>query len=280
MYIGAHMSTPVATVPKRTVDIGGNTFQIFSHSPRMWNVNLKAEDPERDIFIEEMKKNELENDKVMIHASYLINLASPKEEVLRKSIELMKKEIEIARLLKIKYVNVHPGSGLGDPQEDSVERAGRSIAEIMDGVPDDVTLLLEIVSPKGGNIGYNFHQLKKISDVSGYDLRFTYDTCHGFDGGYDITTKDGMKKLVDEIDETIGRERLVMCHLNDSMYPLGFHKDRHERIGRGFIGVKGFETFFSEEFFRTIPMILETPGGDTEHSEDIKAVKEILKKVL
>lgn len=276
MYIGAHMTFPLSTIPERTVKIGGNTFQIFSHSPRIWKVNIKEKDEERDSFIDGIKKYGIENDKVMIHASYLVNLASPNEDVLNRSIELMKKELELADLLKIKYVNVHPGSGLGESEENAISRIANSITIIMEKKPDKVELLLELVSPKGGNIGYNFHQLKKIADLSGFNVYFTYDTCHGFDAGYDITSKDGMKKLMNEIDDTIGRDRLVMCHLNDSMYPLGVHKDRHERIGRGFIGKKGFETFFSEEFFRTIPMVLETPGGDQEHAEDIKVLKEIL----
>lgn len=280
MYIGAHMTSPLSTIPNRTIDIGGNTFQIFSHSPRMWKISVKPDDTERDAFIEGMKACDIKSDKVMIHASYLSNLASPHEDILQKSIELMKKELELASLLKIKYVNVHPGSGLGESQEDAIQRVARSIDVIMKEKPKDVELLLEIVSPKGGNVGYNFHQLKKIADLSGYDLHFTYDTCHGFDAGYDITSKDGMKKLMNEIDETIGRDHLVMCHLNDSMFPLGVHKDRHERIGKGFIGINGFETFFSEPFFRTIPMILETPGDDVEHKEDIKIVKEIVKNSL
>ncbi|MGC8637684.1 MAG: deoxyribonuclease IV [Athalassotoga sp.] len=280
MYIGAHMTSPLSTIPQRTIKIGGNTFQIFSHSPRMWKVNVNSNDDERELFKQEMKKYGIENDKVMIHASYLINLASPNEEVLNKSIELMKKELELANLLNIKYVNVHPGSGLGEDEEKSIQRIANSISTIMKNRPENVELLLELVSPKGGNIGHNFYQLKKIADLSGCDLYFTYDTCHGFDAGYDITSKDGMKKLMNEIDSTIGRDRLVMCHLNDSMYPLGVHKDRHERIGKGFIGKKGFETFFSEEFFRTIPMVLETPGDDPEHEEDIRVVKEIIEKVI
>ncbi len=277
MYIGAHMTGPLSTVPIRTIEIGGNTFQIFSHSPRMWKVSVNSKDAERNAFIKGMEAEKIKNDKVMIHASYLVNLASPNADVLEKSIELMKKEFELASLLKIKYVNVHPGSGLGESEDLAIQRASHSIATIMEEKPKDVELLLEIVSPKGGNIGYNFHQLKKIADLSSYNLYFTYDTCHGFDAGYDITSKDGMKKLMGEIDETIGRDHLVMCHLNDSMYPLGVHKDRHERIGKGFIGVKGFETFFSEEFFRTIPLILETPGDDKAHMEDIETVKKIIK---
>ncbi len=275
MYLGAHMISPLSTIPERTISIGGNTFQCFSHSPRMWNVNIKKDDPDRSEFIEGMKSAGIRRDKVMIHASYLINLASPKQEVLEKSKQLLKTEMELAHLLEIKYVNVHPGSGLGESDDLAIERAARSISEVLEDKPNDVELLLEIVSPKGGNIGYNFHQLKKIADLSGYDLHFTYDTCHGFDAGYDITSKDGMKKLMDEIDETIGRDHLIMCHLNDSMFPLGVHKDRHERIGKGYIGVDGFKNFFSNEFFRSIPMILETPGNDKEHAEDIKIVKEI-----
>uniref|UniRef100_A0A7V3RDU4 Probable endonuclease 4 n=1 Tax=Mesoaciditoga lauensis TaxID=1495039 RepID=A0A7V3RDU4_9BACT len=277
MYIGAHMTAPLSTVPERTRLIGGNTFQIFSHSPRMWGVNIKNEDPERDTFLDGMKKFNIESDKVMIHASYLINLASSKDEVIEKSKKLLKNEIKIAELLKIKYVNFHPGSGLGDSEDVAIERISHSLAEIVEGISKDVTLLIEIVSPKGGNVGYNFHQLRKIAELSGYDAKFTYDTCHGFDAGYDITTPYGLSKLMDEIDDTVGRDNLVMCHLNDSMYPLGIHKDRHERIGKGYIGINGFKNFFSNEFFRSIPMILETPGNDEEHMEDIRIVKEIIK---
>jgi len=274
MFIGAHMTTnPLSSVPSRTLKIGGNTFQIFSQSPRMWRTNFNEKEVTR--FKGEMSKSGINSDKVMIHASYLINLASPREEVWEKSKTRLKAELEIAHKMGLKYVNVHPGSRLRSPEDKAIERSAQAISEVLYDAPEDVTLLLEIVSPKGGNIGYNFSQLKRIADMSGHEIGFTYDTCHGFDGGYDIRTKDGMEKFLEEIDETIGMNKLVMCHLNDSKFPINVHKDRHERIGRGYIGKAGFTNFFSYEIIRSIPMVLETPGGDAEHAEDISIVKEI-----
>jgi deoxyribonuclease-4 len=273
MFIGAHMGSPISTVPRRTVEIGGNTFQIFSHSPRIWKISVNER--EREKFRSEMLKWKINPEKTMIHASYLINLASPKEDVWEKSKALMKEEMRIANILGLKYVNVHPGSKLDKPQEWGLQRCAQAVEEIIDESPKDVTLLLEIVAPKGGNIGYNFEQLEKIKKLANRNIKFTYDTCHGFDGGYDITTKKGMEKLIAEIKDTIGMENLVMCHLNDSKYPLGSAKDRHERIGRGYIGKEGFLNFFSFEEVQSIPMILETPGNDEEHAEDISVVKEI-----
>ncbi len=274
MFIGAHMSTnPLSSVPSRTLEIGGNTFQIFSQSPRMWKVSFNEKEVAK--FKEEMFKSGINPEKVMIHASYLINLASPRKEVWDKSKDRLKAELEIAHKMGLKYVNVHPGSRLGTSENEAMERVSKAISEILEDAPRDVTLLLEIVSPKGGNIGYNFSQLKRMADMSGCEVKFTYDTCHGFDGGYDICTKEGMERLLDEIDKTIGMDKLVMCHLNDSKFPLNVHKDRHERIGQGYIGKTGFANFFSYEITHSIPMILETPGGDVEHAEDISVVKEI-----
>lgn len=274
MFIGAHMSSPISSVPLRTIQIGGNTFQIFSHSPRMWKISFNERESQK--FKKEMDNYKFDRTKVLIHASYLINLASPKEDVWEKSKALLKSELEIAHELNLKHVNVHPGSRLDTSLKPALERAGRAIYEVLKDSPKDVTLLLENVSPKGGNIGYNFSQLKTIADISGCDVKFTYDTCHGFDSGYDIRTQDGMKELLNEIDDTIGMDKLVMCHLNDSKYPVGFHKDRHERIGKGYIGKDGFANFLSYNEIRFIPMILETPGSDLEHAEDISTVKEIL----
>ncbi len=273
MFIGAHMGSPISSVPSRTVKIGGNTFQIFSHSPRMWRITTNEKDAEK--FKMEMARWKLDSQKALIHASYLINLASPRDEVWKKSKSLMKEEMRIAHLLGLKYVNVHPGSKLSESEEYGIQRCAEAVKEIVDESPTDVTLLLEIVAPKGGNIGYNFKQLEEIKKLSGRNIQFTYDTCHGFDGGYDITSENGIKKLINEIESTIGMENLVMCHLNDSKYPLGAGKDRHERIGKGYIGREGFLKFFSHEEFHQMPMILETPGRDVEHAEDIAIVKEI-----
>ncbi len=272
MIIGAHMSAPILTVPRRTVEIGGNAFQIFSHSPRTWKVTRKEREWEK--FRAELKRYSAIT-YTMIHASYLINLASPKDEVWERSKSLLREEMKIAHELGLKYVNVHPGSRLNASEEEALKRCALAVKEVISSSPSDVTLLLENVSPKGGNIGWNFFQLAKIKELSHCDIKFTYDTCHGFDANYDVRTVDGVKKLIEEIGKTVGTENIVACHLNDSKYPPAIAKDRHERLARGYIGEKGFLNFFSHALFRNLPLILETPGGDLEHAEDITVAKRI-----
>jgi deoxyribonuclease-4 len=283
LKIGAHMSTSkgLHKVPSATKDIGGNTFQIFCHSPRTWKVK---EPKENDIIIfkEEMKKNNILFDDVLVHSGYLINLASPKDENWQKSINLMKEEIKITSLLGITHFNVHPGSHLGNGDEFGFDRIAKALDTILKDLSDlNITILLENVAKKGGNIGWNMKQLGEIIKRSNFKekLGITYDTCHGFDSNYDIRDKDDVRRLLDEIDKYIGLEKFKMIHLNDSKFPLGAGKDRHEFIGKGEIGIKGFETFLSFDEIVKLPMHLETPGDDLEHAEDIKVVKSIFKNL-
>ncbi len=272
MIVGAHMSSPLSTVPIRTVKIGGNAFQIFSHNPRTWKI--KKNEKEWEKFKSEFELLHLSK-RSLVHASYLINLSSPKDEVWEKSKSLLRKEMWMAHELGLKYVNVHPGSRLNSSEEEALQRCAEAIKEVMKSSPRGVILLLENVSPKGGNVGWNFFQLARIRELSRCDVKFTYDTCHGFDAGYDIRTHKGMQKLLDEIEKTVGVENIVACHLNDSKYPLGVAKDRHERLTEGYIGKEGFLKFLSYEPFRNLPLILETPHGDTEHAQDIVILKEL-----
>ncbi len=280
--IGAHMpiSKGFDKVPKETVEIGGNSFQIFPHNARSWKATL----PDRtkvNAFKRSMKKYSIDYENAFCHSGYLPNLASPNDETWSKSIELLIKEIEICWALGIKFLNIHPGSHLGSGEDKGIDRIAKGLDEVFKRTEKKpVMVLLENVSPKGGNIGYKIDHLRGIIELSSYPSRLgiTYDTCHGFDAGYDITTKEGVSKLLEEIEKNVGLSRLKMIHLNDSKYPLGEAKDRHESIGKGYIGEKGFSVFFSFENVRRVPWILETPGGNKEHAEDIKTVFEILKK--
>ncbi|WGS63927.1 deoxyribonuclease IV [Marinitoga aeolica] len=281
--IGAHMSTSKGfhKVPEATRNIGGNTFQIFCHSPRTWKVK---EPKESDVvkFKEKMKEFDISFDDVLVHSGYLINLATPKDENWEKSINLMKEEIKITAHLGIKYFNVHPGSHLGEGDEFGYDRIAKALDIILEELKNlDVVILLENVAKKGGNIGWNMKQLGEIIKRSNFQdkLGITYDTCHGFDSNYDIRDKEDVKRLLDEIDKYIGLEKFKMIHLNDSKFPLGAGKDRHEFIGKGEIGIKGFETFLSFDEIIKLPMHLETPGDDSEHAEDIKVVKGIFEKL-
>lgn len=276
--IGAHM--PIGEgfekVPELTVQIGGNCFQIFPHSPRTWSARI----PPRkncDLFKSAMEKYGIDFNDAFCHTGYLINLASPSEEIWNKSVQLLIMEGKICEALGVRFLNVHPGSHTGAGEEVGFKRIINAINEFLSHT-QHVMLLLENVSPKGGNVGYNFDQIKRIVDSS-YDpkrIGITYDTCHGFDAGYDITTKDGVQKLLYEIDTKIGLNKLKMIHLNDSKAPLGKPADRHENIGKGFIGEKGFKVFLSFKEIQSIPWILETPGDEAEHAQDIAKVKEII----
>ncbi|AIY86129.1 MULTISPECIES: deoxyribonuclease IV [unclassified Thermotoga] len=278
--IGAHMpiSKGFDRVPQDTVNIGGNSFQIFPHNARSWSAKLPSDEAATK-FKREMKKHGIDWENAFCHSGYLINLASPKDDIWQKSVELLKKEVEICRKLGIRYLNIHPGSHLGTGEEEGIDRIVRGLNEVLNNT-EGVVILLENVSQKGGNIGYKLEQLKKIRDLVDQKDRvaITYDTCHGFDSGYDITKKEGVEALLNEIESLFGLERLKMIHLNDSKYPLGAAKDRHERIGSGFIGEEGFAVFFSFKEIQEVPWILETPGGNEEHAEDIKKVFEIIEK--
>ncbi len=281
--LGAHMpiSKGFYKVPEETVEIGGNAFQIFPHNARQWRAKL----PDKTIankFRKAMKKFGIDYEAAFCHSGYLINLASPKEDIWEKSVDLLIKEVLICDALGIKYLNIHPGNHLGSGIENGISLIAKGL-DIVFGKTEntDVMILLENVAPKGSAIGFNYQQMKEIINASSYPDRLgvTYDTCHGFDAGYDIRREDGISKLLDEIDKNVGLNRLKMIHLNDSKYPLGAAKDRHESIGNGYIGREGFKVFFSNEFIRNIPWILETPGGNEEHAQDISVVKELLKEI-
>jgi len=276
--IGAHMpiSAGFEKVPELTVEIGGNCFQIFPHSPRTWSARMPTKGT-CDLFRAMMEKYQIGFEGAFCHTGYLINLASPNDENWKKSVQLLVLEGKICEALGIKYLNVHPGSHTGAGEEFGFKRIIAAVNEFLKST-ENVILLLENVSPKGGNIGYNFDQIKQIIDssIDPSRLGITYDTCHGFDAGYDITTKDAVRRLLDEIDSKIGLGKLRMIHLNDSKAPLGKPTDRHENIGKGFIGEKGFKVFLSFEEIQRVPWILETPGDEAEHAQDIAKVKEIL----
>ncbi len=280
LIIGAHM--PIgggfARVPKETVEIGGNAFQIFPHNPRQWNAKLPSDD---DVvhFLRDVKKYNLNPENFMCHAGYLVNVASPKEDIWEKSVALLITEAKICARLGIKYLNIHPGSHLGLGEKEGIERVARALNMVMEK-EKNVYILLENVVKKGGNIGYNYAQMREIISLCKYEDRIglTFDTCHGYDAGYDVTTNEGIKQLIEEIDREVGIKRLKFVHLNDTKNELGSQKDRHENIGNGKIGEK-LIVFLSNPVFNSLPLILETPGDNPEHAEDIAKVKAIWEKV-
>ncbi|RKX56177.1 MAG: endonuclease IV [Thermotoga sp.] len=277
--IGAHMATKgdVSTVPKRTTEIGGNVAQIFVKNPRSWKTGEIKEGMKEKLQAEMVKYDV----PIFVHSGYLVNMATPEEELRKKVMHLISNEISMTIQLGLKYYNVHPGSHRGTGEKEGLERIVRTLSEVMSMFPNaDLCILLESVSPKGGNIGYKWEHMKYIMDEVG-DPRIgvTYDTCHGFDAGYDPRTPETLDMILNEIDKNVGLDKLHMIHLNDSMYPLGVAKDRHQNIGKGYIGMEGMKNLLSNPVIRSKSIVLETPEKALTHADDIKTIKRILKEL-
>lgn len=189
------ISKGFSKVPSDTTNIGGNTFQIFTSSPRIWKVNPPKENDVED-FKNAMNESNINFEDVLVHSSYLINLASPKDEIREKSIKALIEEIKATDKLGILHYNFHPGSHLGEGEEFGINKILEGLDIVFKEIQNTkVTILLENVAQKGSNIGYTMEQLGRIINKSQWKERLgiTYDTCHGFDSNYDIRKKKRCK---------------------------------------------------------------------------------------
>jgi deoxyribonuclease-4 len=253
----------------RGEEVGCETMQIFTKSNNQWKAKeLSEQDVERYASAREASPIT----PVVAHDSYLINLASPTEELLVRSREAFLVEVERCELLAIPYLVMHPGAH----KEAGEEQGLKTIAESIDWVHRQtagykVKVLLETTAGQGSNLGYTFAQLRQIIDMveEGDRLGICLDTCHVFTAGYDITTRKGYEATFDELDRVIGLERLHAIHLNDSKKPLGSRVDRHEHIGKGALGLEPFRMLVNDQRLLDVPMILETPKGK-DNAEDLE----------
>jgi deoxyribonuclease-4 len=279
MNIGAHMSIAggLHLSIERAVKSGFNCLQIFTQSPRLWKSKSISKN-EIDLFIKQREKNKLKY--VIVHAPYLPNLASPDETVLQKSIETVLYDLKIADAIKADYYVLHPGSHKKTSINGGINRLAASLCNIFQQYTPELNFLLETMPGAGSIIGSCFGELdliinkthEKVPDVK---MGVCIDTAHIFAAGFDIRKENGIKKLVKEINENIGMKNVKVIHSNDSFEPLGSKKDRHNHIGKGEIGLKGFENMMKIPGFRKLPWILETPK--TEDDSDIKNRKKLEK---
>lgn len=252
------------------------TMQIFSHNPRQWQ-KTQIVPGEAERFKSLRKRHDIRP--VFVHASYLINLASVSDTVLRKSIELLSYELENADTIGAEHVILHTGSAHDQDGKSSRARAARSISQAAGASRYNASLLLENTAGERGDITSSMQALADIIDRCHGDGigGICVDTCHAFSSGYDLTTDRGVEKLFSEIDMHIGIGRLKLIHVNDSKRPLGAGVDRHEHIGRGFIGHGGFERIFSDRRIAQVPLILETPKRDErDDRRNLRTVSRIL----
>jgi len=269
------ISGGVSQALDRAASIGCNAVQVFIKNNRQWSgPPIDAEDVARW----QAKIREFNIESTVSHASYLINLASPKPETRQKSIQAYQDELARAHAYGIPYVVLHPGSHTGSGEETGL----RQIAVALDHIHQEmahatkVLTLLELTAGQGTNLGYEFTHLRRIMEqVAEPDrLGVCVDTCHAFAAGYDLRSVEGYQRLIDDLEREVGMERLKCWHLNDSKGELGSRKDRHAHIGEGNIGIDGFRWVLNDPRWVDVPMLLETPKGK-DLKEDVMNLKRL-----
>ena len=299
IYIGYHASIAggVQNALIDSVSVGARCLALFLAPQRTW-----ASKPLKPEHIQEFRKfreeNEILPNMILPHGSYLLNLGSPNPELRQKSLDLLVDELERCEELGILLFNIHPGKARSaqlypvskalSPPGSSVGKISRaeSIRHIADGINaahlrtegSGVRVVLENMSCQGNTIGGDLRELKSIIDLVEDPARVgvCLDTCHAMAAGYDLSSQAGFDKLLREFEEFVGWKWLVGCHINDSMGPVGCHRDRHQNIGQGTIGLDGFRRIVNCPHFTDIPLILETPLSEKIGIKRYKQEMELL----
>lgn len=262
MILGVHVSGAGKIYQSLDVakDLGCDTMQIFSRSPQTWRKGAQLAPGDIREFNLRRKKNKI--NPVFIHISYLINLASPDARLYNGSIEAYIEDIQEAEKLGADYIVTHMGSHKETSEDAGIKRLIIALNKILEKTKGSkVGILLENTSGSGSWLGYRFyHQHKIMAGVKEKSrLGLCLDTAHAYLAGYNLATKEGLKQLIDEIDEMVGTKLIKLIHLNDAAGELGCHHDRHDHIGKGHIGLAGMKRIINHPKLKNIPMILETP---------------------
>jgi len=262
--IGSHMSIAGGTFNAimHAEKAGCRCVQLFVKSSNQWRAKPLT-DEEIEQFKAERKRTKI--GPAVAHSSYLINIGSPDQALFEKSREALRVELERCNMLGVEYLVFHPGAHVGSGVDVCIQRIADGMNWVLEKLPDgDAMLLLETTAGAGSHIGSTFEELRAIMDKVEQSERVAVclDTCHIFTAGYDIRTEAAYKKTMKQFDDVIGRPLLKALHFNDSKFDLGTHKDRHEHIGKGFIGKDGFGCFMRDPKFKKVPKILETPKDD------------------
>ena len=274
--VGCHVSVSggVEKAPERAVEFGCESIQIFTANQRQWTPK-PITDEQTKLYKENLAKSGIKT--VVSHNSYLTNLGGFDEEKLVKSMKQFEDELIRCERLKIPYLVFHPGSHLGKGVDFCLHQIAENLDVVLQKLGEiNVTLLLENTAGQGTNVGSDFEHLRKIMDYSENSNKFgvCYDTCHGFQAGYDIRTKETYDETFKKFDDIIGLDLLKVFHLNDAKFDLGMNKDRHHNLGEGFIGLAPFQWLVQDKRFENVPMILETPNGDEKWMQELVTLKQ------
>jgi len=283
MILGVHVSG--AGKIYQTLDLakelGCDTMQIFSRSPQAWRRDTKISQEDAQEFNLRRKKYKI--NPVFIHISYLINLASPDPRLYNGSIQAYIEDLKEAESLGADYIVTHMGSHKETSEDAGIKRLVEALNRILEKTAGlKVGILLENTSGSGSWLGYRFYHQHKILKGLKENLRsrvgLCLDTAHAYLAGYDLSTKAGLEKMLDEIQEMVGLSTLKLIHLNDAAGELGCHFDRHDHIGKGHIGLAGMKRIVNHPKLKKIPMILETPKSTPQSDiENLALVRKLSK---
>jgi len=271
-YIGAHVSAEggVQNAPLNAAAIGARAFALFIKNQKQWFAKPLSADTIKQ-FRDNCEKSGYKPFQILPHDGYLINLGNPEKEALEKSRESFIDEMKRCELLGLDRLNFHPGSHLGKTDEESCLRTIAESVNISLDKTSGVTAVIENTAGQGTNLGHRFEQIKYIIDHIEDKSRVgvCFDTCHAFTAGYEIRTQEGFRKTFEEFDRIIGIKYLKGMHINDSRKEHASRVDRHENLGKGFLGEEVFRLIVNDPRFDDMPLILETPE-DSLWKEEIE----------
>lgn len=271
IYIGSHISASKGyeAMGKQALKLGANTFAFFTRNPRGGKAKeIDEADVARFLALAE----EHSFGKLVAHAPYTMNACAAREDIRKFAKETMADDLMRMEYTPGNYYNFHPGSHVGQGTQAGIDLIAALLNEVLK--PDQTTtVLLETMAGKGSEVGRNFEELREIIDRVELKEKMgvCLDTCHVWDAGYDIV--NNLDSVVEEFDAVIGLDRLKAIHMNDSMNPLSAHKDRHEKIGKGQIGLAAMERIICHPKLQGRPIILETPNDDAGWAEEIALLR-------
>jgi deoxyribonuclease IV len=276
VLLGAHVSSSggIYTAIDRIVEIGGDSVQLFTQSPRMWKPT--NHDPAA---LERFKERRREAGigAVVCHALYLVNLASPKDDFYESSVTAMRNTMDVACAIEADGVIFHVGSHQGAGFEAGLERVVPALAQVLEHTSETTWLLMENSAGAGGTIGRSIEELAAIFERLDRHPRLgvCLDSCHLYVSGYDVTDRAALDTVLGELDGSIGLDRLRAIHVNDSKAPLGSNHDRHDNIGDGLLGEQ-LGVFLGHPALQRLPAVLEVPGaGHGPDAEQVRRLREL-----
>lgn len=276
LQIGCHLSSSKGflNMGKEIVKLGGNTFQFFTRNPR-GGAAKPIDEKDIEAFKTFAKENNINI--ILAHAPYTLNACSADADVRNFAKQVFADDLKRMEYIPGNMYNFHPGSHVKQGVDTGIEYIAQMLNEVLDK-NQHTKVLLETMAGKGTEIGRSFEELQMIIEKVelNNNLGICLDTCHIYDAQYNIV--DNLNGVIDELDKVIGLDRLCAIHLNDSKNPFASHKDRHELIGKGYIGIDTFNNIVSNEKLRNIPMYLETPNDMEGYAKEIAMLKHMYAK--